>query len=288
MATKALIYSLPYVFMVTLSLSPPHLTPRLRLFLGYAALLALTGLSLVGCAKTIEVGRPEITFQGYKLAALPSASPNHFLGRRYGSDGMEGDKPCTIKDFEEAKSSQRLATFVDQKQLLNLDLSQFKVLGAGGQLGAERLEGVRMELTTTKRAAVTVGPGCGEDVIYDVVAGKLFVEYQFSASVDVEAKGKAYGLTGEGNYQFDENRNIISTTLQSDEYVAFRVYQPKDNRTPGLLYMGGGAAAFIGGAAADFFLANDGEDNVLEWTPVILYLGGLAASLYGYLLWSAP
>lgn len=236
------------------------------------------------CASGVEVTRPEITIQGYVLARAPSGSAEHFIGRRYdpGNGGM-GDRPCKMGDITEAPSSQRLSATINRKQALDLNLGTYELLGAAAQLDLAQIEGIRIELNTNRRAQAAVGPGCGDQVIFDAVAGDLYIEYQFQGAANVAAQAQAAGIDqGAVSFQIDERRNIISSTLSAEEFVAFQVHQPRDDSLLNLAIISAGVAAFIGGIATDVILARDGTDNLLEWAPVILYVGGGATAWYGY------
>ncbi len=252
----------------------------------YLSIMSLLAMSL-GCGNAVQVSRPEISVQGYVLARAPSANAQHFLGRRY-DGGTAGDRPCETTRMTEASSSQRLSATFDQKQISKLDLGTYQVLGAAAGLEVGSLQGIRVELTTNRRAQVGVDSGCDAPVIFDAVAGNLHVEYLFDRHVDIGAKARAANidLSVGGGYQLNESRHMLTSTLASDQYVAFQVHEASQDTLMGLLWVVGGVAAVAGGVAWDVKLAGDGFDDGVEYAPVGLYAAGTGAAIYGLLLWN--
>jgi hypothetical protein len=244
--------------------------------------------ALPACAgRMVDVGRPPITVQGYTLAAAPASDAHQFLGRRYQAPaGDLGDRPCGDPAVEEARSSQRLSAEYSGASLAKVDAALPGVLA--GAIDVSRLESVRVELTTTRKASVTVPSGCAAPVVYDALAGSLYVEYRGRDGLDLAASVeplRARALSAGAGYQIDERRRVVSVTLASDEFVAFRVHQPDRRRAWGAALIGGGGALLAAGGISDALLARDGEDGAAEWIPVALYTAGAILGISGALTW---
>ncbi|MCB9652730.1 MAG: hypothetical protein H6729_01175 [Deltaproteobacteria bacterium] len=234
----------------------------------------------------MDIKQPEISIQDYVLARVPSADPRHFLGRRYdGTDGDMGDRPCTMGDVIEAPSQQHLVATLNQHQLFALKLLPYQVLGAGAGISLDAVEELRLELNTTRRAQSSVGDGCDDEVIFDAVGGSLHVEYRFKRQIDLTAEASKLNMSAEAGYRIEQDRNIISSTINNTEYVAFRVHHPKDNTFRNLVVTGLGVVLVGVGAITDVIFARDGKDNASEWIPVGLYAAGLGLGTYGVLTW---
>ncbi len=245
-------------------------------------------LLTTSCASvSLKADRPEIEVQGYVLARAPSADADHFIGRRYEAGrGAAGDRPCTMGDTSEAVSQQRLSATLSRKQLMGLDLGVYELFGAAANLEIGTLDAIRVELTTTRRAQAEVDSKCKEPVIFDAIAGTLYVEYQFRQTVDVGAKVRALGVGEAGvKLKVDEERKLLSTTIGTDEFVAYQVHEPKDDRFKNILLVAAGIAIGVTGFATDIILARDGKDNILEWLPIGMYAAGGATAGYGVIRW---
>lgn len=247
-----------------------------------AALAAVTS----SCASArLDVKRPEISLQGYVLSSAPSADASHFLGRRYDrSSGEMGDKPCPFSPISEAASNQRIAADLSRQDLASLDLGQYKLFTAG--VDTRRLEGLRIELRTTKKAVVTLDR-CREPVVFDAVAGNLFVEYHFNEDVALTAGSdvlRAFGVKAGGRYRVDESRKVVSETFQTNEYVAFRVNEPSFKKLWGQALFITAGVLVGGGIIADVILSRDGKDSAAEAAPLVMYIVGAGSAIGGTVL----
>ncbi|MCG8423005.1 MAG: hypothetical protein MJE77_34300 [Proteobacteria bacterium] len=230
----------------------------------------------------IKDGLPAVELRGYIVASAPAADPRHFLGRQYdAATGTLGGVPCPMSNINETASSQRLATNLSKRELVDFVQQHGTLLGFA--LDASKLEGVRIELKTTKKAMVMLWGRCRISIVHDAIAGYLYVEYSFKDNVDVRAEARQLESSRpDATYHYDEQRNVVSQTLRSDEYVAFRVQHPGSSVAWGIPLLIGGGVVFAAGGVLDINLSIDGMDNSKEWIPIAMYATSAALGLLGY------
>jgi hypothetical protein len=149
-----------------------------------------------------------------------------------------------------------------------LDAGILGFLTAG--LDVTRLEKIRVELTTSSKASVTVPSDCPDPVVYDAIAGSLEVRYYAKQGASVGATTSSLatsGLSAGGSYHVDEERRVASVTLAPDLFVAYRVHD---------------RSAAIAAEAAAEAAAEEHHASAGNVTGKALFVTGLALFLLGY------
>lgn len=229
-----------------------------------ARVVLALGLVAMGCAgQPLEVGRPALSLQGYRLAAVPAADAEQFLGRRYhASVGDLGDRPCGMPSVESSASGETLTAVYSGKTIGRFDAGIVGLLNTGVDLS--KIESVRVSLTATRKSAITVPSDCAERVVYDTVAGPLEVEYRVKSGIGVEAA--TGGLkSASASYRADTERRVASVTLDPNLFVAYRVHEPPVKPIASGRKIAS-VALTLGLAVGSFIAAAESEATCTEYT----------------------